>query len=68
MPTERRYHAQGFPDRCRLCWSTFTPDRGQVEVAERYVYYRCPNCGCSFPIRRGDLALLGDGPFGHPAP
>lgn len=59
MRDERRYHlTKPVLDRCRLCWFPMTPDPRQVEMGEERVYYRCPRCLGSFPIRRSDLASM----------
>lgn len=42
---------------CRLCWKPITLDAQHVEEAELYLYFRCPNCGRSFPIRRRDMTV-----------
>jgi len=56
-PGERRSRepAQASSSSCRLCWRTIHLTREHLEVTERHVYVRCPNCGGSFPIRHQDL-------------
>jgi hypothetical protein len=43
---------------CRICWRSFTLEAKHVEYTDLYVCCRCPNCGCSFPIRRIDAQAL----------
>ena len=59
MHSERRFRVTDRPiDRCRLCWSSIAPDRDHVEYGEELVYYRCPRCLGSFPIRKSDLKSM----------
>ena len=59
MNSDRRYRVPRRPlDRCRLCWAPMTPDPDQVEIGEQFIYYHCPRCLGSFPIRQSDLALM----------
>lgn len=44
--------------RCRVCWEPIAEASGDVEEGDLYPYFRCPRCGCAFPIRREDIAHL----------
>ena len=46
-------------NRCRLCWRPLSFDAKCVEFTATLAFYRCPECGGSFPIRRADLAKWG---------
>jgi len=43
---------------CRVCLKVVTIGVDDVETTDMHVYARCPACGCSFPIRHSDVAVL----------
>ena len=41
---------------CRVCWAPITDASEHIEEGDRYPILHCPHCGCSFPVRREDVA------------
>lgn len=58
-PNRRARRGDAWYNKCRLCWAPLTFDVSQVEVTSVLTYYRCPNCGGSFPMRREDVVTFG---------
>lgn len=58
-PNRRTRPSQSWFNKCRLCWASLDFDSDQVEITEQYTYYRCPECGGSFPMRRDDIEVFG---------
>jgi len=56
--SERRLGPSHGLHSCRLCWQPVTLDARYVEEAGQHLYFRCPHCGGSFPIRRSDTGSL----------
>lgn len=52
-PAEEHLHT------CRLCFRPIEWSTEHLEHEEVHVYYRCPECGGSFPIRHSDVATMG---------
>ncbi|CAN5861647.1 hypothetical protein BH24ACT3_BH24ACT3_10500 [soil metagenome] len=53
---ERRFRPDGpvWKVICRVCYEYVEVRREGVEDTAMFVYYRCPSCDSSFPIRRSD--------------
>lgn len=43
---------------CRLCFRPIEWRPEHLEHGELHIYYRCPECGGSFPIRHSDVATM----------
>lgn len=43
---------------CRLCWRVVVIEPEFIEMADQFVYVRCPHCTGSFPIRQGDVEMF----------
>jgi hypothetical protein len=61
-PTEERRWAPAARhlDTCRLCFGSieWVADHLEHEYGDVHVFYRCPECGGSFPIRHSDAATM----------
>jgi len=61
-PLRRGERRLSSPDRvlvtCRLCWRSIEWAAEHLEYGELHVYYRCPHCGGSFPVRHTDAAKM----------
>ena len=55
LRANRRTRTSGSLRMCRMCWKPISIERRYVEVVPPHVYFRCPSCGQSFPIRRSDV-------------
>lgn len=53
--SNRRGRATGALKTCRLCWKPITIEAKYVEEDPPRVYFRCPHCLNSFPIRHSDI-------------
>ena len=51
---DRRVKVPGRLWTCRLCWKPITIEARYIEDSAVHVYFRCPSCGHSFPIRDRD--------------
>jgi hypothetical protein len=56
--SERRWRTKANLVSCRLCWKSITVDHDALESSGpgAPVYFRCPHCGGSFPVRKTDMA------------
>ena len=52
--SDRRMRESGTLLTCRICWTPITIAAENIEVDSRHVYFRCPKCGHSFPVRHSD--------------
>ena len=74
LPPERRYRPPESDDGpirmpCRLCYTLIDLEPDRLEETSVHIFYRCPSCGGSFPIRREDAdAVKARGGGSSPAP
>ncbi len=50
--------AEEYLHTCRLCFRPIEWSTEHLEYEEVHVYYRCPECRGSFPIRHSDVAAM----------
>jgi hypothetical protein len=53
--SNRRARLNGALKTCRLCWRPISIEAQYIEEDPPRVYFRCPHCAHSFPIRRSDI-------------